>query len=469
VLRKKTSQIYKSLILKGNLSSVKFVILFIIATQILQFSLNPFGSYVGDSFAYGYGDKLEWSKLSFFGNSLRNWPVVLINLIMHYPIIQILFQTIFSIFSWSFLVWNLQKFIPARYFLLFSFLLCSFILSPHILSWNSVVLSESYSISLITLFFSMLVRNATKSSLLNKITLLFISFLWLSVHPRNFYAGILLLAIFVITHNLRLIKIVKSNKLIFFFSILLFIQLVVVSNNQKNQEYGNEISYNQVLPFYVFSNNPSASSITESLIDVPQMACIFKGNSNDINQLVEYASINCRDSLEWIDSDFWNWYVKFLATHPKLIGTMINSGVIAANSPSAFYSGVLTLIPQSLTSLYFGERNFYLGSSLSKVDPIEVRNLYLVSPVYFWIILYFFILLIKVKLHQRKFECGPVIDVGFTLGQWAILCMLLTPLIIPSELFRLTIQFYAILIPSLLFIVFWGYDKVKMLSKKSLE
>jgi hypothetical protein len=244
---------------------------------------------------------------------------------------------------------------------------------------------------------------------------------------------------------------------------------VTVSNNQKNQEYGNGITYNQVVPFYVFSNNPSGSFITESLIKVPQMACISQGNSNDINQLVEYASINCRDSLEWIDSNFWKWYMKFLATHPKLIGTMINSGVIAANSPSAFYSGVLTLIPQSLTNLYFGDRNFYLGSSSSKVDPIEVRNLYLVSPVYFWVILYFFILIIKVKFQRRKFKYDPAIDIGFTLGLWAILCMLLTPIIIPSELFRLTIQFYAILIPSVLFIIFCGYDKVKFLGMKSLE
>ena len=76
----------------------------IFAASLINFFFNPYGLQVGDSIAYAFGDQQNFDLLSFTGHSLRNWPVVLINLVLSKSLLQIFVQSLFSAFSWSFLI-----------------------------------------------------------------------------------------------------------------------------------------------------------------------------------------------------------------------------------------------------------------------------------------------------------------------------------------------------------------------------
>ena len=76
---------------------------------LINFFFNPYGLQVGDSIAYAFGGQQNFDLLSFTGHSLRNWPVVLINLVLSNNLLQILVQSLFSAFSWSFLIFQYYR------------------------------------------------------------------------------------------------------------------------------------------------------------------------------------------------------------------------------------------------------------------------------------------------------------------------------------------------------------------------
>ena len=439
----------------------------IIFAQALQFALNPSGSQVGDSYAYGFGAERDWSKFSFSGDALRNWPIVLVNLILLDPKMQIFFQTIFSTLVWCFLINTISKIIQKHY-LLPSFILISvFSLSPFILSWNSVILAESYSISLIVLVFTLTLRLIHKPSSANKISLVITSYLWLSVHNRNLLAGLVLIGLLISLTWKKIPSLVMNNKSLTFLVVIFIAHLVIVGSNQKDQNYGENVSYNQVLPFYVFSNHPSAPEIQSRLLRVPEMYCMSKGNFNDLNSLVQFASNNCSESLQWMDSNFRIWYLKFLVANPKILLTMVNGGIIASNSPSNLYAGSLSIMPRSATAFYFGDRNYFLGSQENITSAIPVDTIILNAPIYLWMLIFLILFFMSLPRLSARNELPRIFLFPLLLiGSWALLWIFIMPIVIPSEFFRLTIQFYTILILSCILIVFTEFGKIKVLGKE---
>jgi len=85
------------------------LLILIVTTNLLVFLMQPSGFSQGDSWGYGYGNFRNWDQLSFTGNSLRKWPVVLINSILGNSTLQILFQSVISTLSWSYLLLTVNK------------------------------------------------------------------------------------------------------------------------------------------------------------------------------------------------------------------------------------------------------------------------------------------------------------------------------------------------------------------------
>ena len=442
------SQILKKLF---NKPMRLFAILTITIAQTIQYLFNPKGSYVGDSFAYGYGPVRDWDSFSFFGNSLRNWPIVGMNLILNNPEFQVLFQSVLSVFAWSFLVIVLSAAIKAKYSSIVTILISCLAISPKILSWNSVILAESYSISLIVILFSIqlkLMKNATRSG---KIYFVLIFYLWISLHPRNFYFAILLIVLFIALMFKNFLNLLMSNKITTIIICFLMIHVFIVSQNQGNQPFGENITYNQVAAFYAFSNHPSSSQVKDALLEVPEMKCITASTIDDIFELVKFASKNCQSSLSWIDSNFKLWYVNFLAKNPNFALTLVNYGLVAGNSPATLYAPHITILPMPIDMLFFGERNFFLGSMDSRSAEIDLQSLKVFAPVYLWVAIFLFILLLYFsrKNHSIIFCKNPLITHLLILTTWAFVSMISVFIIMPSEHFRLGIQFYCIFLVSL--------------------
>ena len=429
-----------------------FAIFIIVFAQIIQYVFNPKGTFVGDSFAYGYGPDRNWEKLSFLGNSLRNWPIVGLNLILHEPEFQILAQTVLSAFAWCLLIFVLSNTIKEKYCLFVNILISCLAISPKILSWNSVILAESYSISLIIILFAIglkLMKNASRSG---KIYFIFTFYLWISLHPRNFYFAILLIFIFIILFFRSFLSLLKNNKLSALIICFFIIHTFIVSENQGKQPFGKDITYNQVTAFYTFSNHPSSSQVRNELAKIPEMKCITSSNIDDIFELVIFASGNCQDSLSWIDSNFKSWYLQFQAKNPKFVLTLMNYGLVGGNSPANLYAPYISILPQSLDMLFFGDRNFFLGSLSSKDEKINLASLKVFVPIYLWIAIYGSILVLFSlrKIRPIVNYSDPLIKYQMFLTSWAFVSMLSVFLIMPSEHFRLGIQFYSIFIISLI-------------------
>jgi hypothetical protein len=429
-----------------------FAIFVIIFAQIIQYVFNPKGTFVGDSFGYGYGPARDWEKFSFFGNSLRNWPIVGINLVLNKPELQILAQSMFSTFAWCLLILSLSKTLKSKHYLLAIISISSLALSPKILSWNSVVLSESYSISLIIILFAMVLKLMRNATLPGKIVFVFTFYLWISLHPRNFVFACLLIIAFVALYFRVFLRFLINNKSVTAIICLILIHAFVVTENQGKQPFGQNITYSQVTAFYTFSNHPSSSQIKAELLRVPEMRCIATSEIEDIFDLVSFASENCQESLSWIDSNFKSWYLQFQAKNPKLVLTLINYGLIAGNSPSNLYAPYISILPIPIDMLFFGDRNFFLGSVNSKSEQIDLESLKVSAPIYLWIAVYFsfFFSFFWRKYYSNLKNREPLKEYLLVLTTWAFISQVSVFLIMPSEHFRLSIQFYLIFIISLI-------------------
>ena len=115
-----------------------FLLILIITTNILVFLMRPSGFSQGDSWAYGYGDFRNWDQLSFTGNSLRKWPIVLINSILGNSTLQILFQSIASILGWSYLLLTVKKVYNNNP--LVNTMITILAINPYVTSWNTIQL-----------------------------------------------------------------------------------------------------------------------------------------------------------------------------------------------------------------------------------------------------------------------------------------------------------------------------------------
>jgi hypothetical protein len=173
-----------------------FLLILIITTNFLVFLMRPSGFSQGDSWAYGYGNFRNWDQLSFTGNSLRKWPIVLINSILGNSILQILSQSIISTISWSYLLFTLKKVYNNN--LLINTLITILASSPYITGWNTIQLSESYSISFLVLLISISLRLKLKDSVKLKFFLLLVLVLFLNTKPSNLISAIITLSLFAL-------------------------------------------------------------------------------------------------------------------------------------------------------------------------------------------------------------------------------------------------------------------------------
>jgi len=238
----------------------------IFVASIINFLFNPFGLQVGDSIAYAFGSQENFQLLSFTGNSLRNWPIVFMNLILANSLLQILVQSLFSAFSWSFLIhhYNKSNLLRKREF---SVLTAILFMTSQNLTWNATQLAESYSISLVIVLLALLINLIANKSDFNTFIFILCVYLWASIHGRNFSTLVVFGTIFTIAFfkkyklpNLNLLLSFRRVSLLFL-SLVLLTHLLIVSNNQSKQEYEVGIGYKALAYTYTFASQPEAARV----------------------------------------------------------------------------------------------------------------------------------------------------------------------------------------------------------------
>ena len=166
-------------------------IIVICVSNVLQYSISTSGFPQGDSWAYAFGSDQNWNLVSFTGHSLRKWPIVVLNLLLHSDQIRILFLCLLSIFAWAhLLITTHSKLRMSNYVTCLLAVLAS---TPEILSWNSVQLSESYAISFTVLSVSYGLRFFAFSRHRDFMALSLSLFLFLNSKPSNFLALVVVL------------------------------------------------------------------------------------------------------------------------------------------------------------------------------------------------------------------------------------------------------------------------------------
>ena len=415
-----------------------FCSLLIISANLLQFSLKPTGFSQGDSWAYGYGSVRNWSNLSFTGEALRKWPIVLINTTLASPTLQTLFQFILSITAWCSLIWVLSKYLDNR---LTTVLITILALSPQVLSWNSVHLSESYAIStgiiILSTLFSKYKENKTFVFALLSL------FVFLNTKPSNFLAFLLLTPIL----SLYLIKKwrrIKFNKVVILFLIVVYTLLLTVNQAKgKLQTDGAGISYTAAQSVAVISNvNPLADQIYSELKSHQELQCLGDFNKSSPMALTELLKYECRTSQNWLDQEFQRWYFGFNIRNLDYPVKLTVTTILAGNSPFSMYGGSISVLPIEASQIFFGDRNFALRLSDQSSEIIPIESISILSPLVFWLVLITFIYLRHQLFHARKSEqvkSKYIMSISFSLFLYGLVLLVVSAVSIPNEWFRQSI------------------------------
>ena len=415
-----------------------FCSLLIISANLLQFSLKPTGFSQGDSWAYGYGSVRNWSNLSFTGEALRKWPIVLINTTLASPTLQTLFQFILSITAWCSLIWVLSKYLDNR---LTTVLITILALSPQVLSWNSVHLSESYAIStgiiILSTLFSKYKENKTFVFALLSL------FVFLNTKPSNFLAFLLLTPIL----SLYLIKkwrTIKFNKIVILFLIVVYTLLLTVNQAKgKLQTDGAGISYAAAQSVAVISNvNPLADQIYSELKSHQELQCLGDFNKSSPMALTELLKYECRTSQNWLDQEFQRWYFGFNIRNLDYPVKLTVTTILAGNSPFSMYGGSISVLPIEASQIFFGNRNFALRLSDQSSEIIPIDSISILSPLVFWLVLITFIYLRHQLFHARKSEqvtSKYIARISLSLFLYGLVLLVISAVSIPNEWFRQSI------------------------------
>ena len=415
-----------------------FCSLLIISANLLQFSLKPTGFSQGDSWAYGYGSVRNWSNLSFTGEALRKWPIVLINTTLASPTLQTLFQFVLSITAWCSLIWVLSKYLDNR---LTTVLITILALSPQVLSWNSVHLSESYAIStgiiILSTLFSKYKENKTFVFALLSL------FVFLNTKPSNFLAFLLLTPIL----SLYLIKkwrTIKFNKIVILFLIVVYTLLLTVNQAKgKLQTDGAGISYAAAQSVAVISNvNPLADQIYSELKSHQELQCLGDFNKSSPMALTELLKYECRTSQNWLDQEFQRWYFGFNIRNLDYPVKLTVTTILAGNSPFSMYGGSISVLPIEASQIFFGDRNFALRLSDQSSQIIPIESISILSPLVFWLVLITFIYLRHQLFHARKSEqvkSKYIMSISFSLFLYGLVLLVISAVSIPNEWFRQSI------------------------------
>lgn len=414
----------------------------ILLAAAVNYFFNPLGLQVGDSSAYGFGSDRNLNLLSPLGNSLRNWPVVSINLLIGNAALQVLMQTAFSVFAWITLIraYNKSDFFRKQEF---SIVATFLFLTSQNLTWNSTQLSESYSISFVILILSQIIKLKKNNSLFDYFLIILLGYLWASIHGRNLTSLIFFLIILIVTYFNRLIRVLKLEKFtgrklaLALIAVSFTTHAVVVNSNQRNQEYEQGLGYEALAYTYTFASQPEAPTVRKELSTIKELECLTLDGSADLYALTNEMKQGCKSANIWLNENFTRWYAGFLVSHPIVATKMAIGGLLYGNQPPVLYGPTLSILPSMAEELFFGKSMSNFAHDNSEVATTQDSKVN--APLLLWIILLFASILAGYRdINSRILLSNLKLPIVISFG--SIFSAMLAVVICPAEFFKLTIQ-----------------------------
>lgn len=346
-----------------------------------------------DSSTYYTGNFFDFSLVSLTGHAARGWPVPLIYAFMPNSQSLELFQLLFSAFSWSLLIYVLDKSeIVGKKFNKYLLILITILgASAQIVQHDTTVLSTSITNSLLILLLAVVFSVRKSKSIISLILVVLISIL-LSIQKTTFTPfSLLVIGISLYSYRQKLSRKIKVIFVISSFIAGIFSILVGANVNNNWQ-----ISYSgQTLLWQLGGQSPVATEFAQYLRASGAPDCIttdapYANLDTSIGKILN----QCPEGGSYLKKSIQKDFLKFAITHPKTTAKLGVFGLGAALTDSASnYGNAVTIFPQAITGLFFGETSPSLvnGTIDNQVEGFKIVNsgaaFWLYSPLIFWFFL----------------------------------------------------------------------------------
>lgn len=407
--------------------------LFLFSIHFLNYLMNPDGVEHADSHTYGYNEK-ESSDPKI---GLRSPLVILIYSTLAKAESIILFQHLLAASASSYFVFVATSSLSGRARLIVQLLLATFFTIPAIISWHSVLLTESISTSLLIFITSLVLRlRETRSNTL-KLLLLFLVALWVLVKTSN---GLVLSLILILTMVVILLNVSgkgrflnqRNKSVLFGIMVLSTLSISFLIEEQGDADFGG-LSYETVSAVLKISNqNPSAASLLSELPD-DALICLDQDVPRDFFENLEKLRKGCNQDNSFFKEEFRVWYLKVAVTRPDIVLNMFGHSLVSSTSPISYYGSAISTSPQFFEDFFFGARNVAMRDTGMKFDSGVVDFLLIYSPVFNWIAIYLIFLFGSRKMYS-----------AILIQTFCLLAILLISYLSPNEWFRQNTPFLTI-------------------------
>ena len=439
------------------------LILLIAVSYLVQFAFNPAGAIQGDSHQYGAVQPRDWSLLSLTGESLRNWPTVLLYLTFASDAAKVFFQFLISFAAAVFMLLQINFEFRGKTKAVVSLLFAAFVTTPQVLNWNSVLLSESLLIS-ITIFVFLFTRKFVLSDGRESyLKLLIASYLWCILKTTNLFIMGLIVISLVLIFGVRAVRLnLGKGKILQIFIALTLVGMVLLTFlNQPNQEFNRGINYRTYAAIAVLTDvNPRAAVLHAELSKIPEMSCLQIGDPKSYEFYAAKLGGECSLSKQWMSENFYNWYATFLLMKPQEAVQLSLVGFIAGNTPVSLYAPHLSILPKSLQDIFFGERNFALRNlgfqpyGEYETEDYDRSGMEVVVPILMWIGLALALLLLLIsRSSSRAFLRGSAIRLDYVLLVSGLIGVCMNSVAVPTEWYRENVYFFTLIYLSLIFLI----------------
>jgi hypothetical protein len=438
-------------------------ILFIAFAYLVQFAFNPAGAIQGDSAQYGAVQPRDWDLLSFTGQSLRNWPPVLLYLMFASDVAKVFLQFLISFSAAIVVLVQISSQFKGKTRLLLFVLLSSLITTPQIINWNSVLLSESILLSVTILFIASLRTFALTGGELAFWPLLMTTYLWCILKTTNVVVLMFIVISLLLLTGVRMrrFRFHKSNLLRAGGTIAIVGILIVTLINQPNQEFNRGISYRAYAAIAVLTDvNPRAAVIHSELAKVSELKCLEIGNPKSYEFYASKLGGECQESKLWISENFYKWYAQYLLSHPQEAVQLAAAGFIAGNTPVSLYAPNLSILPTPFQDLFFGERNFALRNlgfqpyGEYETEEYDRSGMEVAVPILAWLGIAFSLLLILISRKKlREVLRDKAVKLDFILIAAGVAGVSINSIAVPTEWFRENVYFFALIYISMIYLI----------------
>lgn len=311
--------------------------------------------------------------LSFLGNSTRSWPNVLFYSLVQGNANRVFLQTFFYVLAFATLTICIEMVSTKNNKTLFIHLLNLILfLSPQIFQWNNIILSESFTISLIILGVATLILYLYNIKILKYIYLSI--FIWGLVALIKFNFIIPLIFIVFIVFILQY-KINLSFYKILMFAFVSIVWIIYISGVNKNisDTWGSndKPSRNTVNFFFLTADGPGTpfGEFLRNKLPSDAPNCLINNPADDTRPSSHAGEMStlCPEGVKWVNENYLSWYLNTIIENPSYALKYFRHYLPLTNSSAVYSPNLYIFIPNTFVHLYFTDNHVthgFISSSL---------------------------------------------------------------------------------------------------------